>query len=328
MKNRTNPELHDIYTARINSVIDYINQNLDGDLSLKKLSHIALFSPFHFHRIFSAMVGETLNQFIQRVRVEKAATLLVNNKRTPITDIALDCGFSSPATFSRTFRETFGMTASKWRTGGYHRRRNICITESNIHQTISKQGKDFNISSMYIDNTTQNLTWRITMKDEQNVKVEVKDQPETYVAYIRHIGPYQGDSSLFEKLFQKLFQWAGPRGLLRFPDTKAMCIYHDNPEITDADKLRTDICITVPQDTAVDGEVGKMTIPAGTFAIARFELKADEYKQAWDSVYGGWLPNSGYQPDEGPCFEIYHNDPKEHPENKSIVDICIPVKPI
>jgi AraC family transcriptional regulator len=72
-----------------------------------------------------------------------------------------------------------------------------------------------------------------------------------------------------------------------------------------------------------------MTIPAGPYAIARFELSgSDQYENAWNTVMGGWLPESGYQPDDRVCFEIYQNNPKEHPDGLHLVDICIPVKPL
>ena len=102
--------------------------------------------------------------------------------------------------------------------------------------------------------------------------VEVKDIPEMHVAYIRHIGPYAGDEQLFGNLFNRLCNWAGPRGLLRFPETKFITIYHDNPEITDDNKLRTDVCITVPADTQADGEIGKAVIPKGKNAVAHFKI--------------------------------------------------------
>jgi AraC family transcriptional regulator len=78
----------------------------------------------------------------------------------------------------------------------------------------------------------------------------------------------------------------------------------------------------------VDGEVGRMVIPAGTWAIAGFELAEDEYPAAWDAVFSGWLPDSGYQPTDGACYEQYLNDPAQHPEHKCIVNICVPVKPL
>lgn len=320
--------LREEYISRINRVIDYIEKNIDKDLSLEKLAEVAYFSRFHFHRIFRAMVGETLNQFIQRVRVEKAASLLISNPKKSITEIAFDCGFSGSATFARAFRETFHMSASTWRSEGYLQDRKIRKTKSKERQTVGKIRKDFDIPSYYIDGETQNQIWRIKMKDKDHMQVEVRDMPELHVAYVRHIGPYKGESELFEKLFEKLMKWAGPRGLLRFPETKVLTVYHDDPNITAEDKLRTSACITVPEDTPIEGEVGKMTIPGGKFAVARFEITGDEFEEAWNMVMGGWLPESGYQPDDRLCYELYYNNPKEHPEKKYIVDICEPVKPL
>jgi AraC family transcriptional regulator len=75
-------------------------------------------------------------------------------------------------------------------------------------------------------------------------------------------------------------------------------------------------------------EVGKMGLPGGTYAQALFELDPGGYAAAWEAVYGGWLPESGYQPDDRLAFERYLNDPKDHPEGKHIVEICILVKPL
>ena len=127
------------------------------------------------------------------------------------------------------------------------------------------------------------------MKNSEQIKVEVKEMSELNVAYVRHIGPYKGDSELFEGLFDKLMKWAGPRGLLRFPETQVLSVYHDDPKITDEDKLRTSACITVHRDTPVEGEVGKMAIPGGKFAVASFEIASDEFEDAWNMLMGGWM---------------------------------------
>ena len=118
------------------------------------------------------------------------------------------------------------------------------------------------------------------MIDKKSLNVDVKEIPEMHVAYVRHIGPYKGDPALFERLFTKLFEWAGSHDLLHIPETKVMAVYHDNPEVTDESKLRTSMCITVPENTEVEGEVGKMTIPGGKYAIAHFEIDQTEYEDA------------------------------------------------
>jgi AraC family transcriptional regulator len=321
--------LREEYTARINRVIDYIEANIGKDLSLAELAGVAHFSPFHFHRIFSAMVGETLNGFIWRIRIEKAADRLINNPKKSITEIALQCGFSGSSTFARAFRETFHMSARQWRSGGHLQASKPGKTDRKEGQVVSNRRQDFDVCPYYTENMNKQL-WRVEMKPDKELiaSVEVKDIADINVAYIRHIGPYAGDQQLFGNLFNRLCTWAGPRGLLRFPETKFVTIYYDNPDITDESKLRTDVCITVPPDTQVDGEVGKATIPAGKYAIAHFEINPEQYGDAWNAVYGGWLPESGYQPDDRPCFELYLNDPKTHPEGKHIVDIYAPVKPL
>ena len=316
------------YISRVNRVIDYIDANLATELSLNELANVACFSPYHFHRIFRVMMGEPLNKYIQRIRVEKAATMLIDNPSKTITDIALECGFSGSANFARTFRNIYRMSASQWRSSGYYEFSRNRKQNSKNSQPFSNICKDYIVSSFYIDPTTKYLAWRISMKEKSEVKVEIREMPEFHVAYVRHIGPYKGDVQLFENLFARLLGWAGPRGLLRFPETRVLSVYHDVPCITDEHRLRTSACITVPDYTAVEGEVGKMNIPGGKYAVARFEIKSDEFENAWNMLFGGWLPESGFQPDDRPCYDISLNDHREHPQNKHTVDICLPVKPL
>jgi len=159
-------------------------------------------------------------------------------------------------------------------------------------------------------------------------KVTVRELAEMDVAYVRHVGPYAGNAELFEDLWGRLMRWAGPRKLLGRPDTQSLIVYHDNPEITDEDKLRVSVCVTVPADTEVDGEIGKMVVPGGEYAFARFELTTEQYGAAWQWVYGTWLPSSGYQPDDRPCFEMYPDGDEAKEGTPMIVDIVVPVKPL
>lgn len=106
------------YIPRINRVIDYIKHNIDQKLTLDRLADIASFSKYHFHRIFHAMCGEPLFQFIQRVRLEKAAFFLSARPDMSITDIALTCGFSGSSSFSKSFHSYFDCSPSSWRRAG------------------------------------------------------------------------------------------------------------------------------------------------------------------------------------------------------------------
>jgi AraC family transcriptional regulator len=327
------------YIARINRAIDYIQTNLHAPLSLTAIAKVANFSPFHFHRIFGTQMGETLNGFIQRIRIEKAASMLVANPKKSITEIAFDCGFSGSASFARLFRNSYGMSASDWRSGGYLSFNKVSKKKSKNCKTISNNWKEQNSSSGYILNgkddgganrSVENLQskHRSGSMSVKNTKVEVKEIPAMTVAYVRHIGPYKGNANLFANLWSKLMAWAGPRDLVSQPGVKMLCMYHDDPEITDENSLRLSVCITIPKETKTEGEIGKMDIAAGKYAVGHFELNENEFESAWNYLYGEWLPKSGYQPDDGACYEQCLNDPKEHPEHKYIVDIHVPIKPL
>lgn len=319
----TNPYLLEEYKARINRVIDYIEKNLDHAFTLEELSEIANFSKFHFHRIFAVMVGETLFQFIQRLRLERAASVMAGNPRITIGQIAIDCGFADQATFARAFKSNFNMSATQWRSVKNKEKSNLSKTESNLNQMLRNGSQTVQAPSLYL--STINQTRKYNMKTPV---VRVEELKPFTVAYVRHIGPYKGDSNLFEGLFNKLFTWAGPRGLINHPETKVMAVYHDNPEITSEELLRTSVCISVPDNTVVDGEIGKMVMHGGKYAMIRCEISENEFQEAWTWACGEWLPASGYQPDDAPCFELYQSDNKLHPEGKYLFDICIPVKPL
>ena len=143
------------------------------------------------------------------------------------------------------------------------------------------------------------------------------------VIYCRHIGQFDQ----IGKAYDKLFKWAGPRGLLRFPETKGITYYHDDPKVTNIENIRQSACITVKEDVKVEGEIGKMHIPGGRYVVGHFEIGSTEFQEAWDSVCI-WLSESGYQPADGNPYEMYLNNHEEHPERKFIVDICIPIKPM
>ena len=112
------------YAARMNRVVDHIQNHLADPLDLEQLAAVACFSSFHFHRLFRGWMGETLQSFVHRLRLERAAQLLVFDEFRSISDIASECGFSSSGTFARAFKRAFGVTAGEWR------KRRICETNS------------------------------------------------------------------------------------------------------------------------------------------------------------------------------------------------------
>lgn len=289
--------------------MNFIENNLDKELSLSYLSKIAHFSPFHFHRLFSAISKETLNTFIKRKRIEKIATLLLNGDTTPLTELAFKYGFNSGTSFSRTFKNFYGISASEFK-------KNSKDKYSKIGKVESKNGKEVVIFEKYICSINNIMNW-INM----NVQIEVKEMPELKLAYIKHVGEF----NQIGKAYKKLMKWAGPKGLLSSAKIKTVTVYHDDPKVTEISKLRQSACITLDSQVQLSGEVGEMIIPRGKYAVGRYEISVMEFEKAWNSICV-WLVENGYESRDAEYYEIYHNDHMEHPEQKFILDICVPVK--
>ena len=304
------------YIARINRVMDYISQNIGQSIDLSLMSDIAAFSPYHFHRIFTFIVGETPNNFLSRIKLEKAAQLLQDNKKDSISDISFQCGFMNLSSFSRAFKTYFGISAKDFRQQSKAIYIKDGIRYSKNCKPISKIGK--NIQKINDQFCSVEFNQLIIM----DTKIEIKQMPELNLIYCRHMGAYNKIGQAYEKLFK----WAIPRGLVN-SETKTVTVYRDDPTITSIDKVRQDASIIVIGNVKVEGEIGKSMVKAGKYAVGHFEIKETEFEQAWNTMCS-WLTESGYQPDDGCTYELYHNDYNEHPEHKFIVDICIPVKPL
>lgn len=297
------------YIKRINDVINYIENNLDKELQLNRLAKIAFFSPFHFHRIFSAITGETLNAFINRKRIEKIASLILLGNETPITELAFLYGFNSGSSFSRAFKKFYGISPSKFKENGKE-------PFSKISKVNSKNGQDEIAFEKYICNVNNVKKWLI-----MNAKIEVKQMNGLKLAGIKHVG----DFNKIGEAYDRLMKWAGPKGLLSSPNMHTVTLYHDDPKVTEMAKVRQSACITVEDEIKPEGEITNVVVNAGRYAVGRFEISVTEFEQAWDSMCL-WVAESGYTSRDGDYFELYHNDHMEHPERKFILDICLPVQ--
>ena len=304
------------YTARINRVMDYIGKNISQVIDLSVMADIASFSPYHFHRIFTFITGETPNNFVSRIRLERAAVLLQDSTKDTISEIAFRCGFINVSSFSRAFKSFFGVSAKEFRRLDKAIYIKNGIRYSKNCKPISKIGK--NIQQVNEQICSVELNELIIM----DTKIEIKQMPELNLIYCRHMGAFNKIGQAYEKLFK----WAVPRGLVT-SSTKTVTVYHDDPAVTGVEKVRQDASIIVEKDVKVEGEIGKSTVSAGKYAIGHFEIKETEFELAWNTMCS-WLTESGYQPGEGSTYELYHNDYNEPPEHKFIVDICIPVKPL
>ncbi len=315
-------QLREEYVARLNRVLDYIDNHLDEGLSLDVLAGVAAFSPFHFHRVFYSVVGETVNEYVRRIRLESAANQLLFRPKKSITEIALDCGFSSSANFARDFKKHFGESASRYRAAHRPPRRADGEGEkSKIGKPIRNYGKDPAPPLGHTDRVFKQEGGKPPGRYE--MEVEVKKLDAIRVAYVRHLGGYGPGIG---EAFDKLMTWAAPRGLLS--GARIIGISHDNPDVTPADRCRFDASLQVPDDVTGEGEVGIQVIPAGTHAVGRFSGPIAEIGTAYHFMFGDWMPGSGYQPADAPCYEIYYSNPDDDPRGSYDSDICIPVRPL
>jgi AraC family transcriptional regulator len=303
------------YAARMNRVIDHIQGCLADPLDLERLAAVACFSPFHFHRLFRAWMGETLQDFVHRLRLERAAQLLVFSPLTSISDIALECGFSSSSAFARAFKGAFGVSAGEWR------KRKICQSNRKLWEADDEASLGF---SKLTGPKARDKEIPMT---SYPLEVHVRHMAPATLAYLRHIGPYKGDTALFRRLFEKLFAWARPRGLMG-PDTRYLSLFQDNPNLTPEAKQRMEVALTVPAGTAPGGEIGIQTLESGLYATARVYVPIEDYAEQWNRLVADWLPGSGYQPDHRPAMEFYLNNPDTDPEGRYHVEICLPVRPL
>ena len=151
-------------------------------------------------------------------------------------------------------------------------------------------------------------------------KIEIKQMPDFRVIYVRHTGEFHGIS----KAYEKLSRWSGPRGLMN-EGMKTMTVYHDDPAVTSIENLRQSACIVVDEDVKVEGDVGRMVVNGGKFAVGRFTIGIDGFEKAWNTMCN-WLIDSGYEPSDGNHYELYHEERGQYPDITFVLDICIPLK--
>jgi AraC family transcriptional regulator len=313
------------YERRVNRVIDYIQAHLGEELTLERLASVAAFSPYHFHRIFAALTGETLSDFIRRIRLERAASALALLRDPSVLDVALRYGFSSAATFARAFKSHFGMSASEWRAGGAARwrarlrnDRNPSKPNRNPGQALRNHGKASSRNVRHSPGSDMS---------EANMLVEIKELPPFRIAYMRHVGPY-GAGGNIPALWTRFERWMRARDLLH-SGTLTIGIGHDAPDVVAPEKLRYDACLVIGEDFKPDNSINVSQLPGGRYAVTLFEGTAATISGAWDRMFATWLPNSGFQPEDRPCLELYHNDKgSEHPPGHFRCELCLPVKPL
>ncbi|MGK4007354.1 GyrI-like domain-containing protein [Sorangium sp. So ce1036] len=310
------------YEKRVNRVIDHIQAHRAEELSLEELAGVAAFSPFHFHRVFKSITGENLREFIQRVRLETAAGHLTLRPHADVLEIALENGFSSASAFARAFKERFGMSASAWRNGGAQASK-ARQADRKPGEVVRKPGK----AAACAPGQDGSSSGTGARDDEEEIMdVAVKALPSYHVAYIRSVGPYGPNGSVGEA-WRRLMRWASARDLWTV-DRICLGIAHDNPHVTEPAKCRHDAAIVIPEGFKTGGDVNVTDVAGGKYATSAFVGDARMIGVAWDRLFGEWLPQSGYQPDHRPCFELYQGEFQDPKINGFRCELCLPVRPL
>lgn len=291
------------YESRLLRVLLHIQRHLDRPLSLSELAEIAAFSPFHFARIFRAMTGETVGEHVRRIKLERAAVQLRHSRRR-VTDIALAAGFDTPEAFTRSFKAQFGSPPSRFRQAGGPFR--PPLSPSRVHYDQDAVLRGFT---------------PYEGADPMTLDVSVREFAPCPFAFLRHVGPYTDIGPVIEKACGI----AGAQGLFG-PDTQVLSLSHDDPNVTEEGKLRSDAGVTLSDPSASTGALSKGEIAGGSYAVALYKGPYEGLRGAYDWLFGTWLPASGYEADDRPCVEIYLTNPEENPPEEWTTEIRMPVR--
>jgi AraC family transcriptional regulator len=275
----------------VTPVLAHIQANLDQDLSLEALASRAGYSPFHFHRAFETATGETLKAYTQRVRLERAAfRLLFHGGR--LIDIAADCGFANPETFSRAFRRRFGTSPSRFKSD-----RRAKLTE-----------------------------WKRTLRAVEPNRPELSATKfvrlrEMHFAFIRHIGPYE---TVDHRIFDELLAWHGDR--TEFGPPLLFGIGHDSPETTDPSQLRFDAALLVPGPFHAGGRIGHEVLSGGSMMMTSHAGPLASVGDAYGTIFGRLMAMKDISIVGLPAIEVYHTTRIDPDLALTNTDIYIPVE--
>ncbi len=295
-KNNANTE----YVQKINRVIDYLRGNLDRQVKLKELARVACLSEFHFHRIFGAVSGETLNNFTNRLRLEKAARLLRYSDHR-VTDIALDCGFSSSATFSRAFRSGYETSPSEFRKSGEIKKSKIC------KELFPKDEYGLPMSA-----------------EEKRAAFPVRliEIPERQVGYIRVTNAFDLDRVL--AAVKTIIEWAKSQDIFSQGTLFGMTV--DDPHVTPMHLYRYEVCLASSSPFKCRDGMSKLKMPAMRYAAIKVSGDLHKVATAWDYLYRDWLINSAYEPEHAPALEVFLDKERATDWSHFELELCLPVR--
>ncbi len=280
------------YQHQLDKVLAFIGKHLDEKLTLTQLSDIACFSKYHFHRLFTAYTGLSLQQYIRWLRLKRAAHQLIIDKELSIITIAIDAGFESHEAFSRAFKQVCGLSPSEFR----------------------QESSSFR---------WETPPYQLPKHEETNMNVMIKSLPARRLAVMEH----NGDPSRVSETVNKLISWAKAQPLnLKPKPGDAFGFAYNDPKTTPIDEFRLDLGLTVPEQLVLGNEVIERRLPAGRYAVAMHKGSHDRIADTVYALYRDWLPNSGEVLGDLPCLFCYYNFEHEVAETELLTECWLLLK--
>ena len=259
------------HLEQINLALVYVHNNFDSNITAKDLAEVSGYSIFHFHRIFKAIVGQNINDYIRHIRLEKTSNILLYNQHQTIAQIATNSGFSTATSFSFAFKKKFEMTPKEWRKSGYEKSYRSLVD-------INK----------YID---------IDIDNPQIVK-----EDKIPIIYMRIFG-YDKEVN---EIWKTMFEFAEEMNILDNPH-RYIGLFHNHPSFLPYNNTRYLACIQTESNIFRIANLGKCVISKGKFAKFNFRCKHSELYEMMHLAYIKWLPDSNYEVRNFPAYVEYKN---------------------
>jgi AraC family transcriptional regulator len=289
------------YAERINRAIALIDRHIDQDLSLERLAKEAAISPFHFHRIFSSLVGESVHALTTRRRMERALALTHRGKRPQWKAVASAVGYASPEVFSRAFKRHFGCNPSQFDLGKWWHER-------------PDRDDALRISNYFL---------RAAPEVPADFRVEIGPRAGATCLVCRTVGGYLKPQKLVAA-YERIKR-AGQ--LLGVPlPGRLVGGSQDDPELTPLSRCRYDFMLEVPEGTRPCAGLEIARRRPGRWAMTRVTGDLQAVDRAWNILFKSWLPASAFDLRPVPAEEIYHQTPDEIGWERFNVTLAIPLK--
>ncbi len=307
------------YVERVNRAIDRIVAHLAEPLDLQSVARAANLSPFHFHRVFQALIGETPAEFVKRLRLERALAGMAHGRplrpgspRRSLTEIALECGFASSSDFSRCFKQRFGVPPSRFDLAAWRREHRAALE-------ALLPGAENAARAPHLDRLPAEAPDATGGSDD--FQVTLRDLPARTVAYVRVPDPYLPDAVPLAT--QRLVDWAERHG---FADGQWLGYQWENPELVPLEQCVYHVAVEADRFTPA-GEIGRFRFPA--MRVAQVEVRGgiELELRALQWLYGTWLPRSDHVPDDHPGFEAWIGRPFAHGLEHFELYAQLPVRP-